>query len=416
MRTTARLRSRQLWLLLALALPLALVASALATLSRLNELRDFYLRNRAAAVAARLEMLGRQPTAEQLEALMDEEPALVDLGILELDEQGADAEALAAIREGRELFRTQYTRVGDVEVFRAYIPFHTAGKLHVARIDLAAVAADWLLAPARRNVVVASFSGLALVLLALYALWSLRRTAQLEKRQLEMEQLARLGQMAATLAHEIRNPLATIKGFVQLAAEKAGPETAALLAPVPPEIERLERLVRDLLLYGRPVEPRPVWVSWDALAAELETNARQLTGDRPIRLSVMRSALQMKTDPDLLKAALLNLVRNAVEAVGEGGEVRLAISPSRSGLTLTIEDDGPGLSEEARRRLFEPFYTTKAFGSGLGLATSRKLVETLGGQLRLLPRQPRGTRAEVVLPRVPWIESVREEAGSWRRS
>jgi len=415
-RTRAWLRSRQLWPLLALALPLALVASALTTLARLNELRDLYLRNRAAAVAARLEMLAPDPTPEQLEALMDEEPALADLSILELDEEGQDAEALAAIREGRELFRTERTRAGDVEVFRAYIPFHRAGKLLVARIDLAAEAGDWLLAPARRNVIVASLSGLALILLGLYALWSLRRTAQLERRQLEMEQLARLGQMAATLAHEIRNPLATIKGFVQLAAEKASPETAALLAPVPPEIERLERLVRDLLMYGRPVEPRPAWVSWDTLASELETNARQLAGDRAIRLSVMRSSLHMQTDPDLLKAALLNLLRNAVEAVDEGGEVRVTVHASRSGLTFTIEDDGPGLSEEARKRLFEPFYTTKAFGSGLGLATSRKLIETLGGQLRLAPRQPRGTRAEIVLPRVAWTESVREEAGSWQRS
>lgn len=408
--------SRQLWPLLALALPLVLVASALTTLARLNELRELYLRNRAAALAARLETLASDPTAEQLEALVEEEPALVDLRILEPGEQGPDAEALAAIREGRELYRTQRTRAGDIEVFRAYIPFHTANRLRVARIDLAAGAADWLLAPARRNVIVASLSGVVLVLLALYALWSLRRTAQLEKRQLEMEQLARLGQMAATLAHEIRNPLATIKGFVQLAAEKAGPETAALLAPVPPEIERLERLVKDLLLYGRPVEARPAWVSWDTLARELETNARQLAGDRPIRLSVLRSSLQMNTDPDLLKAALLNLLRNAVEAVDEHGEVRVGVQASRSGLIVTIEDDGPGLSEEARKRLFEPFYTTKAFGSGLGLATSRKLIETLGGQLRLVPRHPRGTRAEVVLPRVPWTQSVREEAESWQRS
>ncbi|MGC8794413.1 MAG: sensor histidine kinase [Bryobacteraceae bacterium] len=393
---------RQLWPLLALLLPLLLVATSLATLARLSEFRDLYLRNRAAALVARLEVLQAAPGPELLDSLLDEEPALVDLHLFDPEEQGPEAAVLASIREGRELFHTERVRIAGTEIFRAYIPCHAAGRLRIARIDLAASAADFLLLPARRNVLAAALSGVALTLLALYALWSLRRTAQLERRQLEMEQLARLGRMAATLAHEIRNPLATIKGFVQLAAEKASPDVAALLGPVSPEIERLERLVKDLLQYGRPVEPRLAWVNWDALAAELETNARQLAGGSDLRIRVFGGPIRLKTDPDLLKAALLNLVRNAVEASGESGEVAILIEPSRDGLVIAVEDEGSGIPAEVRRRLFEPFYTTKAFGSGLGLATSRKLVETLGGRLDLVDRQPRGTRAEIRFPRMEW--------------
>ncbi len=414
--TGARRLPRLLWPLLALLLPVILVVSSLTTLARLAQLRDLYLRSRAAALAARLEVLGASLGTDLTEALADEEPALLDLLVLDADEPGPDRDVLAAIRDGRELFRVEKLQLQGADAFRAYIPFHAQGRLRVARLDLAASAADFLLAPARRNVLVASLGGLALLLLSLYALWSTSRTAELQRRQLELEHLAQLGRMAATLAHEIRNPLATIKGFVQLAAESADTRTAALLAPVVPETERLERLVRNLLAYGRPVEPRPRWIPWDALAAELEVNARQVAADRPIRLEIARNGLWIETDPDLLKSALLNLVRNAVEAAGDDGHVRVTVQTSGQAVTVAVEDDGPGLSEETRRHLFEPFYTTKAFGAGLGLPTSRKLIEALGGRLRLTALQPRGTRAEAHFPAMPWRMAPVEEAQPWPTS
>ncbi len=416
MRRRVRAFSRELWPLLALALPLALVASALATLSRLDELRELDLRSRAAAVAARLERL--PASAEALDSLSEEEPALIEVRLFRREEAGEETARLAPLWEGRELFRTERLRLGGVEIFRAYIPVHAGQQACVARIDLAAGAADWLLEPARRNVMVAALSGLALVLLALYALWSLRRTARLERRQLELEHLARLGQMSAALAHEIRNPLGTIKGFAQLAAEKATPEAAALLAPVLDEIRRLERLVSDLLLYGRPPQPNLRWVEWDRLAGEIERAAREAASGRPIRFVLAGGGVRLKTDPDLLKAALLNLVRNAIEALEEsGGEVRLEIAaPPRGAVVVAVEDDGPGLSEEARARLFEPFYTSKASGTGLGLAISKRLAEALGGELRILPAEPRGARAELVFREMEREAVAAQEPSVWKRS
>lgn len=407
---------RRLWPLLALVLPLALVASSLATLARLEQLRELYLRSRAAMIAARLELLPPSDSGELLELLGEEEAGLLEVRVYQPGQVTPESASLAEIWEGRELFRTERLRLGDVEVLRCYIPFHLGTQLRIARVDLAVRSADFLLVPARQNVIVASLSGLVLALLALFALWSLRRTARLERRQLELEHLARLGRMSAVLAHEIRNPLGTIKGFAQLASEKADAQTTALLAPILEETRRLERLVSDLLMYGRPPQPELSWVDWEALAAELEMHARQMAA-RPIRFVRSGGGLRLHTDPDMLKAALLNLVRNAVEALDESGDqVRLeAAGSARAGVVLAVEDDGPGLSQEARARLFEPFFTTKASGTGLGLAITRRLTEALGGEIRLLPRNGRGARAELRFPQMRW-EAAEEKGRTWKPS
>lgn len=412
-------RRGEWWLLAALLLPLVLIATSLATLARLNELREMYLRSRAASVAARLETLPPMAVEEAAELLSEEEPALVGLQVYSMQESGPGQTEWEPIRRGQQLFRVQRARIEGVDVLRFYLPFHRGGELHIARLDLALSAADWLLAPARRNVMAAALSGLVLIALSLYALWTGRRRARLERERLALEHLARLGRMSAALAHEIRNPLGAIKGFVQLAAEKADPTTGALLAPVLDEIRRLERLVSDLLLYGKPPQPQLRWTDWEALAAELRGYAAEAAQGRPLRWVSEGGAVRFLTDPDLLKAALLNLVRNAVEALGEtGGEVRLEARPQPGGgLLLAVEDDGPGLPEQIRQHLFEPFSTTKASGAGLGLSIARRLTEALGGELRLLPRAPRGTRAELRFDRVPWETSAAQGAsrcqGSW---
>lgn len=395
--------SRYLWPAAMLALPLTLLLSALLTFGELQVMKGVYLRHHAALIAGRLENLPSERFAEGLEELAAEEPALADLQVFSRDENTPERPLLEPIWQGQELFKTQDLRVGGERILRVYIPFHWQSELRIARIDLAASSADSLVAHARHNVLVASFSGLALLLLSVYALWSARRAQRLERRQTELEHLARLGQMSAVLAHEIRNPLGTIKGFAQLAAEKADQPTATLLAPILDEIRRLEKLVTDLLLYGRPSEPAPRLTDWPSLAAELEAYAREAIGDRPVRFSSQPAAWRFRTDPDLLKQALLNLVRNSIEALSEtpGGEVRLAASHQPgSGLIISVEDNGPGIPEPLRGKLFEPFQTTKASGTGLGLSITRKLAAALGGRLELAPVNPHGTRARLVFPNI----------------
>jgi signal transduction histidine kinase len=400
---TSRLASRLLLPVVIVALPLVLLLSALRTFRELDQQREVYLRNRVAMLAGRLENLPEPETESgALEQLSEDEPSLMALALIERGKAG-DEPLLEPIWDGQELFRTGFAQEGGQPVYRAYVPVHSGAGLRIARIDLDGRAADFLVVHARHNVVLASLSGVVLVALSLYGLWAARRAARLELQQMELEHLAHMGKMAAVLAHEIRNPLGTIKGFAQLAGERSDAATRPLLEPILSETGRLEKLVNDLLHYGRPPAPSVRAARWEETLAPLRAHAREIIGSRNIRFVPDNPGLAWETDPQLLQAALLNLIRNAVDAIGDaaGGEVRLEVRrDGPKGVTLSVIDNGPGLSEEARSRLFEPFFTTKATGTGLGLAITRRLVQSLGGELVLKPAQPRGTAAVLRFPAV----------------
>jgi signal transduction histidine kinase len=361
------------------ALPLVLLFSSVRTLQELGEQRAIYLRHRVSLLVSRLESLDPAMDAETIrDRLGADEPYLEDLRIFV---QPGDPD-LAAIWHGQELFRTELTP----EVFRAHVPFHSSGGLRIARIDLSPAAAAFLLLHGRHNVIVSSIGGLVLVLLSVYSLWAMRRAARLQVRQLELEHLAHIGKMSAVLAHEIRNPLGTIKGFVQLAGERAGQPIRDLLDRAVSETQRLEDLVKDLLAYGRPAPPQWKEVRWQEMAGIAEGHARHLIGGRPIKLVITAEPLIWESDPALLEQALLNLIRNAVEAIpaGEPGEIHIRAERNGAGeVAVRVRDTGAGLPEAVRERLFEPFLTTKASGTGLGLAITRKLAASLGGSLEL---------------------------------
>jgi two-component system sensor histidine kinase HydH len=399
----ARTISKLLLPLVVAALPVVLLLSSLRTLRELDEQKTVYLRSRVAAVAGRLENLPPSvDAAEAFDALSEDEPYLLDLALIERNSPAGAQSRLAPLWSGQELYRTEMLNSGGRRIFRAYVPFHSVKGLRIARIDLDAAVADFLLVHARHNVIVASAGGLVLVVLALYAVWATRRAARLELRQLELEHLAHMGEMAAVLAHEIRNPLGTIKGFAQLAGERAGPAVQALLEPILSETARLEELVNELLLYARPQQPALRRTPWRETVAAIEAHARQLIGQRAIAFHADAPALEWETDPNLLQQALLNLVRNAVEAIPDpdGGEVRIELRRlDAGGVAIAVIDNGPGLSSEVRRRLFEPFFTTKASGTGLGLSITRKLAQALGGDFTIRPAAPRGAEAVLSFPR-----------------
>jgi len=378
-------------LALALAFPLVLLAHSYLAGRELETMRAIFLRDRAAGIAARLEVMPPQQLArEDFESLLEGDPALLAIHVVRPPDGGAGP-IVESIRAGRELYHTEEVRRSGKSFFRAFIPFHSDGQVNIAEIDLSLSAPDFILVHARHNQWIAAASGLVLLLVSAFAIWSVSRAARLER-------LAHLGTLSAVLAHEIRNPLGAIKGFAQLAGETADARGKSLLESVVRESRRLEDLVNSLLLYGRPLNPSLRRADWDELAADLAAHAREAIGARPIEFSIQSEIRQISTDPDLLKQALLNLVRNSVEAVPEGEAARIrlcAAVPNRSALVIAVEDDGPGIPEAVRSRLFAPFVTTKPSGAGLGLAISRKLAEVLGGSLRLVPLLPHGTRAEM---------------------
>ncbi|MFH1464148.1 MAG: ATP-binding protein [Pseudomonadota bacterium] len=226
-------------------------------------------------------------------------------------------------------------------------------------------------------------------------------TVEAEARAQQAEALARLGALAANVAHEVRNPLAAISLTLQVMHRGFAEDDKrrAILARVDDQVRRLDRLVTDLLDYARPPEPhlRPVdLASLAAEAAQVAAVPASLLVDTP------EPAL---ADPQLLQAAVVNLLQNAREAVGEHGLVEIRVGP---GAELCVVDDGPGIDPSLRGRLFNPFVTTKARGTGLGLAISRKLVEAQHGTLHLDPAPAvrmhghgPGARFRIRLPTAP---------------
>jgi len=375
--------------LLALLLPAILIYSSVRTFQELEQMRHVFLRNRSAAIAARLEsMPGSGP--ERIEALLEDEPGLADLRIL--DRTTSDP-SVRALWTGDELFRTEFLSVGGRSVFRVFAPFHEAGQLRIARIDLDSASADFLLIHARHNVAIASVSSVVLLLLTGFAVWSIRRHAQQEKKRLELTHLAHLGKLSAVLAHEIRNPLGTIKGFTQLAMEQADARSRPVLEPVLRETVRLERLVSDLLLYGRPPQAVVTDCAWEEISAEL-------AGCAGCRIDIASSPVRFRTDPQMLRQVLTNLIRNSCEALSErqDGLVQVTLEVSHDDVVICVDDNGPGIPEEQREKVFESFYTTKSFGTGLGLPIAGSLSAALGGAFSLKPRPGGGLRAEVRLP------------------
>jgi two-component system sensor histidine kinase HydH len=372
------------WLAVAaiLALPVGLVWSAAATVRQLTQQRAVYLQSRAAALAGRLESLPATIGKEGVfDLLAEEERSLVDFSVIERGSIG-DSPDLQPLWEGKTLYRSDRVMGSDGAVRRFWVPFHFGDQIQVARLDLAESSADFLVQPALRNLWISLTGGITLFGLLGAVLWTSRRNTRLEARQREMEHLARLGQMSAVLAHEIRNPLGAVKGFVQLAQEEGNGSVRNMLTPALGEIARLERLVSDLLLYGRPPKPSFEKVRWAEIVDILGRGLTTSAGPDRVRLTMDAAGHTLRTDRNLLVQALLNLTRNAAEAVEKtGGEVRVSLRHEPGWFVICISDDGPGFSQEARKRMFEPFFTTKASGTGLGLSITRKLIEALGGTL-----------------------------------
>jgi two-component system sensor histidine kinase HydH len=375
-----RVQWRHAGVLAGLTLPALLVAASIRSYRAIGDMREVFLRHRAAMMAYQLEIAPSGPDA--IEELKAHEPDLDGIAIFPAPlASGPEAARVNAVFDGVIL----YDAVEAGPLYRVYLPVHRPN-LSVARVDISTSAADFLVRDGRRNLLlaVAAASG-SLLLLGAYLVAA--------RRRLERERLAELGEMSAVLAHEIRNPLGTIKGYAQLARERSTGLAAELLDPVVRETERLENLVRNLLLFARPARIEPAAVRWSELVPRLEPVGA------PVRLHMQAPLdLTFKADPHALLQILTNLIRNAVEATGGDGEIQVRARREGRHIVIEVEDDGPGLSPAAREHLFQPFFTTKTSGTGLGLAVSRRLAAQLGGKLELETAEPHGVRAVLTLP------------------
>ncbi|MBM4363534.1 MAG: HAMP domain-containing protein, partial [Deltaproteobacteria bacterium] len=217
------------------------------------------------------------------------------------------------------------------------------------------------------------------------------------------ERLATIGKMAAKVTHEIRNPLSSMALNAELLEDEVTqhPEASGLVRAMKSEIERLTALSERYLSVARRATPLREPEDIGALCRDTVAALTAEMGRHGVRVEVHADEAlpAVPVDEAQLRQVLLNLLRNAREAMPDGGTVRVGVRPgSGAGVEITIDDEGPGLPPSARERLFEPFYTTKPHGTGLGLVISREIVEAHGGALRAEAAVPRGTRFSVYLP------------------
>ncbi len=230
------------------------------------------------------------------------------------------------------------------------------------------------------------------------------REAQVATRLAHVDQLASLGQLAAGLAHEIKNPLAGIQGALELLRDEAPDEaTAKLHDEMLGELKRVHGILQRLLESGRPAPLRLARTDVAKLLAETTELLRPSLRRRRVELrtEVPPDLPELQVDPAKLRQVLVNLIQNAAEAMPEaGGQVSVLASafPQEGAVVLTVEDNGPGIAAEHLAQLFEPFFTTKFTGTGLGLAISKSLIEQHGGRIEVNSEPGRGTSFLIFLP------------------
>ncbi len=224
---------------------------------------------------------------------------------------------------------------------------------------------------------------------------------QIEPRaEQEQEKLSMAGMLAAGIAHEIRNPLTSLRGFLQLTANKAKPEYTAIMLS---EVDRINEIVTELLELAKPKETAfeerdlPTLLEQTVTLMEAQANLSNVTLAMEPSASMLPSIV-ITCEENKLKQVFINLIKNAVEASAGGGAIRIAVRQSEGEAVIEVADTGSGLPSEDIEQLGQPFYTTKEHGSGLGLMVCRRIVLDHGGTMAFRSEVGVGTVVTVRLP------------------
>ncbi len=250
----------------------------------------------------------------------------------------------------------------------------------------------------KQQLMIQALAGIGvLIAFALILVFSIRQLIRTERRLLEQQRLAELGQMSAMVAHEIRNPLSIIKGSAEVLRKQYRHEANELFDFIPQEIDRLNRLVNNFLTFARKqtlnIQPIPLYPLIEQQLQLLNDARITLKGDPTCRVA---------GDEDALKQVVLNVLNNARKAIeprGDAGKIEIEVASSANGeyVLLSVRDNGIGMDAETVKRVFQPFFSQSATGSGLGLTITRQLVERMGGHIEIESEKDKGTTVRIWL-------------------
>ncbi len=242
-----------------------------------------------------------------------------------------------------------------------------------------------------------------------FTMQDLSQIAAMEAKVKQAEKMAAIGEMAAGVAHEFRNPLAAISGAAQLLAQDMPTDNThkRLVEIIGRESDRLEASISEFLMFSRPSTPEKKWHSLLSIVTEAqETLAQSPSWDESISVLLdIPEKLECWADPQLLRQILLNLISNSSQAIyGHDGTGKIIVSAEElhvgknEQISVSVEDNGPGIQEKALGKIFEPFFTTRENGTGLGLAIVKQIAESHGGKITAANTPPKGTTFTLTLP------------------
>ncbi|NIS60112.1 MAG: PAS domain-containing protein [Proteobacteria bacterium] len=239
---------------------------------------------------------------------------------------------------------------------------------------------------------------------AVAILRDMREIRELQEKVRRSERLASLGRLASGIAHEIRNPLSSIKGFAQYFQGKLKPtsQDRGYADIMIREVERLDRVIAGLLDFARPQEPHPEPASirqiLDHSLQLLESDLQEK--DIEVERNYNDGDTNLNIDRDQITQAFLNIFKNSLESMEEGGKLKISLNRNRdkSMVEIRVSDTGSGISRENLSRIFDPFFSTKKKGTGLGLAITLKIIENHGGEIGVDNSEGEGTTFRIRLP------------------
>jgi two-component system, NtrC family, sensor histidine kinase HydH len=402
---------KRIFLLTGFGLTLILIWFAIGNYRSARPLAEENLRGLALTLTSVIEsMASRDPS---LQSLADFHPAEVAFFAI-IDRHGrysfhtntdligtsAGDGTFKGVLASRSLSETRVALGTGETAYEFYTPLYLSGKTEVLQLALHTYRADAVVRRAEYTMMV------LLVLLA--AGWTggvilYRFAVREERHQLDMarrERLAQLGEMGAMLAHEIRNPLAGIKGYAQVIGKKPQePRNAGFADGIVKEVLRLETLVNDLLAYaGSDSAPMAAIDLRDLLAWTVSFIRHEAEEQHVTITSECREGVQIFGNRDKLGQVLLNILKNALQAMPDGGSLAIIAIGSGKNVTIAVTDSGQGIVFDDLPRIFEPFFTTKARGTGLGLALCKKIIEEHKGTIDVESTVGKGTTVSLTFP------------------